>query len=206
MIKELIPISKGTLDVLNKLVRMNRVVNLSDLSRATNLTTPGVLKIVRKLEKVGIVEVNTVGKSSIVSPIYAPKNTWIFSLVEKYNFDVFLSEHIELKSLITEIKRGLEGIVDFSLIFGSYASGEASDGSDLDILIVCKKENKDLVLKKIEENCVLTDLEVSPVVVQKKDFIENCKNKHRLYLEIIKGKRILLNGENEFWEVMIGIL
>ena len=206
MIKELIPLSKGTLDVLNKLIRIDHPVNLSDLSRATNVTVPGVLKIIRKLEKANIVKVNVVGKSSVVYPVYDSKNIWVFSLIEKYNFDIFLLEHKKLKPLLIELKKDLEGLVDFSLIFGSYASEEASEESDLDILIVCKNENKDLVLKIIKENSVLSNIRLSPIVTQKKEFIKNYEEKHRLYLEIVKGKRVLINGEHEFWKLILEML
>jgi len=206
MIRELIPLSEGTLNVLNELIRTDKIVNLSDLGRATGISVAGVVKIVKKLEKVGIVKTEKVGKSMIVSPVYDPKNTWIFSIVEKYNLDLFLSNNKQLKSLIMELRRSLDNITDFSLIFGSYASGEVSDESDLDILVVCGKEEEELILDKIRKNNVLTDIELSPIIIERRDFIENYKKDHRLYSDIVGGKRVLISGEDEFWEMIIQLL
>lgn len=203
MIRELIPLSEGTLNVLNELIRVDKTVNLSDLGRATGISVAGVLKIVNKLEKSGIVKTEKLGKSTIVSPVYESKNTWLFSMVEKYNLDLFLSKNKDLKSLIIELRRSLGEVSDFSLIFGSYASGEISDESDLDVLVVCKKNKEELVFTEIKKDSVLTNVELSPIVIEERDFIENYRKKHRLYLDIVGGKRVLISGEDEFWKMLV---
>ncbi|MBD3155597.1 MAG: hypothetical protein GF368_02990 [Candidatus Aenigmarchaeota archaeon] len=206
MIRELIPLSEGTLNVLNELIRVDKIVNLSDLGRATGISVAGVLKIVNKLEGSGIVRTEKLGKSTIVSPVYDSKNTWIFSILEKYNLDLFLSRNKELRSLIIELRRNLNEISDFSIIFGSYASGEVSDKSDLDILVVCEEEKEELVLNKIKENSILTNIELSPIVIGREDFIENYRKNHRLYSDIVSGKRVLINGEEKFWDLALEII
>lgn len=113
----------------------------------------------------------------------------------------FLSEikSIFLKTdfLVIPIKNCLKGEdIKFALVFGSFAKGNFSEESDVDLLVVGDVTESKLfkILKKVEEKI---RREINPVVWNEKDFVK--KKNERLGKEIFANKFILIKGdENEF--------
>jgi hypothetical protein len=68
----------------------------------------------------------------------------------------------------------------------------------LTVLIVSSYKKE--VLKILKTLIVLLNKELSPIIVTKKEFWKQFSQKHRLYQEIVNGKRILVSGEYNFWQ------
>ena len=194
----MIKLTDNVFEILLILLR-NRPLNLNDIARQTMLSVMGVSKIVKKLEKEKLVTITKIGKSHIVKINVIRDNIEIFSLSEKYKFEKFIKHHPELKGFLLMFKENIKA--HFCLIFGSYASGEESTSSDLDLLIVSNVDDT----KMINKLKALLNINLEPMFVKKKDFINELRKKHRLYLEIMNGKRILINGEYNFWETVYEI-
>jgi|SRR3989344_1669324 len=194
----MIKLTDNVFEILLILLR-NRPLNLNDIARQTMLSVMGVSKIVKKLEKEKLVTITKIGKSHIVKINVIRDNIEIFSLSEKYKFEKFIKHHPELKGFLLMLKENIKA--HFCLIFGSYASGEESTSSDLDLLIVSNVDDT----KMINKLKALLNINLEPMFVKKKDFINELRKKHRLYLEIMNGKRILINGEYNFWETVYEI-
>jgi predicted nucleotidyltransferase len=177
----------------------NKNLTYHEISRRTKLSVMGVSKIINKLTESGIVNVERIGKSKIPKLILDKKNLEIFVLAERFRFNEFADNHKGLKGFLLTLKDNFDS--DFSLVFGSYASGEESTKSDLDLLIVSNKDNVN-VLNKAKS---LISIEINPMFIKKKDFIAEFKKRHRLYNEIVNGKRILINGEYAFWELVVSL-
>lgn len=177
----------------------NKNLTYHDISKKANLSVMGVSKIITKLAIEGIVNVEKVGKSKIPKLVLNKKNLEVFILAEKFKFNEFINKHKNLEGFLLTLKEIIDS--DFSLIFGSYASGEESTNSDLDLLIVSNKDN----IKNLNKAKSLIKLEVNPIFIKKKDFISEFRKGHRLYKEIINGKRIIVNGEYEFWNTLLSI-
>ncbi len=177
----------------------NKNLTYHDISKKAKLSVMGVSKIINKLTKEGIVNVEKVGKSKIPKLILSKKNLEIFILTEKFKFNEFINKRKNLEGFLLTLKEIID--CDFSLIFGSYASGEESTNSDLDLLIVSNKDN----IKNLNKAKSLLKTDVNPIFVRKKDFIDEYKRGHRLYKEVINGKRIIINGEYEFWNTLLSL-
>ena len=175
----------------------NKFFTYHNISKKTKLSVMGVSKIINKLREANIVDVESIGKSKIPKLVLKKDNIEVFALTEKFKFNEFLEKHGKLKGFLLTLKDGLD--TDFSLIFGSYASDEKSAASDLDVLIISSKDN----IKNFNRAKSLVDIEVNPIFIKKEDFIKEFKKGHRLYGEIINGKRVLINGEYKFWEMLI---
>lgn len=177
----------------------NKNLTYHDISRSTKLSVMGVSKIINKLTEAGIVNVERIGRSKIPKLILNRNNLEIFVLVERFKFEEFVNKHKELKGFLLTLKDSLDS--DFSLIFGSYASCEESKKSDLDLLIVSNKDN----IENLNKAKSLLRIEVNPIFIKRGDFISQFKKGHRLYRDIINGKRILINGEYNFWDLVISL-
>ena len=88
------------------------------------------------------------------------------------NIDIGKSKEIfeELKKLAEKIKKDFEAEV---YLFGSFATGEFTEGSDIDLLIIGNFKGK--MPERISEILKLTDLPVEPLCYTKEEF-ERKKN------------------------------
>jgi predicted nucleotidyltransferase len=177
-------------------------VNLSAVAKRIGLSVMGVSKIVKRLEENNLVGTTKVGRSLVVRLNKTGENGELFALAEKYKFEKFVGGHGTLMGFLVELRERVKGRADFALIFGSYAAGEESHQSDLDILIVSPDRK---VAKIIKELAVLVDCRIAPVTVKLKDFVEQYRKDHRLYREIVDGKRVLISGEYKFWETLLAM-
>lgn len=177
----------------------NKNLTYHGISKKTKLSVMGVSKIISKLAVEGIVNVEKMGKSKIPKLILDKRNLEIFILAEKFKFNEFVNQHKGLKGFLLTLKENIDS--DFSLVFGSYASGEESINSDLDLLIVSNKDD----IKNLNRAKSLVNIEVNPIFIKRKDFIDEFRKGHRLYKEIINGKRIIVNGEYNFWNLLLSL-
>lgn len=110
------------------------MMNFSSIAKGTGLSVMGVLKIAKRLELSGLVKITKMGKSSVVRLNMTQENVEVFSIAEKYRFEKFVERHPELKAFLLLVKEKVKA--DSVLVFGSYASGEAGEESDLDLLLI----------------------------------------------------------------------
>jgi len=152
---------------------------LREISRATGLSPPGVLKIVRRLEKEGLLFRE---RTKVVGNISANKNEKFFCLKRCYN--LFMLFDSGLVKFLRDAYEEPEAII----VFGSYARGEDISTSDVDIAIITKKK-VDLDVKKFErilkKRISVYEVELSEC---KAEFLNNLANGIVLYgaLEVVR--------------------
>jgi predicted nucleotidyltransferase len=87
------------------------------------------------------------------------------------------------------------------ILFGSYARGDFSKESDIDILIIGKNEKAEEALMKFgaiyRKNMSIKTMNVN-------DFVNNIKKKDPFLLEILED-HIILSNENAFVEMLWGV-
>ncbi len=108
---------------------IREVEKLLDVSSRTALVT------LAKLEKKGILESQTKGKTKIYAIRKSTLSRECLLLTEQYKKIQFLEENHLIKEVLEKADECMQGIV---LIFGSYAKGIQKDDSDLDMFIVGK--------------------------------------------------------------------
>lgn len=150
-----------------------------------------------------------------VSPIYASKE---LENLSKLNFinksrkgnlnlysinktNIILNElrqiFIKTDYLGEMIRKKLEGKVKYAFIYGSFAKGEETEKSDIDLFVIGEMKEDDLIkiIQKLEEN---TGREINYVLWNERIFNQRAKNHH--LLKTIKKTRIimLIGNEDEF--------
>lgn len=196
-------LSVNSLKVLSILLSSLREQNLHTLAIAANLSVMGVSKIIKQLQQKNIVTITTFGKSHLIKIDRSLTNILTFALAEQHKYNLFLKKHPSLQGFLIQLRENTINRAEFSLIFGSYASGEESTKSDLDLLVVSSQKPE--VLKIIKKLSILLNLELSPIVITKEEFIQKVRQKHRLYKEVVEGKRVLVSGEYEYWKLVMSI-
>jgi predicted nucleotidyltransferase len=98
-----------------------------------------------------------------------------------------------IASLIGDALRKLQGI-RYALIYGSLASGEETESSDVDILVVGDVEEES-VLKAVNAIEQKAGREIDYIVWSEKEFRKKAKSGHHLLTEMARTPVIMLVGE-----------
>jgi len=126
--------SKASLRVLKTLLQFRgKIFTIRELARTAGLSHPETSKVVKGLEKRGIVKLQPVGKAHQVS---LNEESYILkSVVEP----IFKAEKGTLSSLISAIKPFFEDKrISSVAIFGSVAKGLEKVTSDIDLLVIAE--------------------------------------------------------------------
>ena len=152
--------------------------HIRQISRMTGLSAPGVAKIVSRLKKEGLLSSR---KNGMVQDVFAAKTGKFLLLKECHNF---LSLHESgLVGFLRDSYEEPEAII----LFGSFAKGEDTSKSDVDIAIITDKRQA-LDLKKFEAK-IGRNISIYEVRLDecRKDFLNNLANGRVLhgYLKLV---------------------
>jgi len=198
MIEKIIPGTKTKLNILRNIYE-NPGINITELIKKSNCSPNLVLEYVNLLEDYNILNSSKlIGKKRLVREIFFNfklELTLLFlSLVEIDKRNELFVKYNKLKIL----SRQLDYIKGFALVYGSYARMSSDKESDIDLIIVGDKIDKD----KIRE-ILITFPEVSLKVETKKQFLDNLEKP--LYKNILR-EGVVLFGEMDFLKFKRGVL
>ena len=158
------------------------------IGKVIGISHPGAFKILKKLEKRGIVRPKTIGKAVIYSlnldnPI-AVKEIEMALIIEASNYKRWIGEFKELNEK-----------ADFVVLFGSILRNE-KEARDIDLLIVCNKSDFNYIKEIIDKRNRILNKKIHLLVQTKEDFKKDMLNKNKAIIEIIKTGIILFGQDN----------
>lgn len=175
--------NKNPMLVLSYLTKNTLKNNMAThIARELSLSAGSVHAILKNFKALGIAESRNVGKSVIYD---VNKNNPMIK-----SFRVF-DNLLEINQLVEELKKRTRKII----LFGSCSRGEDNSESDIDLLIISDEEEKDAVMKLINEYEV--EREIKPIIVDEIEFIDMEKSDAVFYKEIMKGIE-LWEATNEY--------
>ena len=149
-----------------------REFHIRELARLTKLSPPGILKIIKKLSKEGLVLID---KGKLTKNVRASRTNIFLAKKRAYNMDSIFS--VGLVDLLREKYEEPEAIV----LFGSYSKGEDISKSDIDIAIITKK-SINIYLEKFEK-ALNRKINIYEIIIKDsdKEFLNNLANGIVLY-------------------------
>ena len=185
----------------------NSEFTINQIAKKTGFDYAYVNRETNKLIKRGIISKKTVGNAHLCS--LNLKNGGTIAAIfghETHKKSCFYKKHKVMESYFSEFfMEAKEYSIHLLIIFGSYAKGMETKKSDLDVLAVLEdKKQSDSVHKLINSAFKLSDTEISPIIVGKKDSLEMLSNKTSLNIgkEALKS-HIILYGIERFWESVL---
>jgi len=181
--------------VLQILKNPKQNYNANNLSKELGMSAMGTLKIVKRLEKEGILNSKLIGKGRFylinIKNSYA-KQYLLFILKRE-------AEHSSpyIKRWISEVKKIKNS--DLTILFGSVLT-KNEKANDIDVLFVTSQKNFISLKEEIEQINRINDKKVHPMFQTKQDILNNIKKEDKVLLNAIKG--IIIFGEELFLEVM----
>ena len=180
--------SKTRVSLLSKLLmNADKSWYIRELSRVLEIPYSMLYKEVKNLVSLGVINEEKRGKVTLVSvnkslPFFAE----LKSLMVK---TVGLSDL--LRTALSELKE-----IRYALVYGSFASGEESVSSDVDLLIIGNLDEERVlnVVGKVEKE---VEREINYILWSKREFMERVKSEHHLLRDIASKPVIMLVGEED---------
>jgi predicted nucleotidyltransferase len=180
--------SKTRVTLLAKLL-MNpeKSFYIRELSRELNIPYSMLYKEEKNLVSLNIINEEKKGKVTLVS---INKNLPYFAELKN-----LLIKTAGLGDLLKNALSELTGI-RYALVYGSFASGEESASSDIDVLIIgSDREEKTLgVIGSVEK---AVGREINYILWNEAEFAKRVKSRHHLLMEIASKPVIMLVGEED---------
>ena len=182
--------SKTRVSLLSKLVlNHDSSFYIRELSRDLNIPYGMLYKEVKNLVSLGVAFEEKRGKVTLVSvnkdlPYFAELKSLIIKTVGLADV---------LKRAFSEAKG-----IQYAIVYGSFASGEETGLSDVDLLIVGDVGEEEVigVIGRVEKEM---RREINYILWSEKEFAKRIKSKHHLIMDIVNKPVIMIVGEeNEF--------
>ncbi|MBL7170018.1 MAG: nucleotidyltransferase domain-containing protein [Candidatus Aenigmarchaeota archaeon] len=185
------------IEILEK-IYLSPGIHLREICRQVNLGIPSVKNHLDKLLKNRIIKKKKEGR-----------NLKFFVNFENRKVISYLSE-VEAKRLenlpnvvgnsVFNLLQSLEAKPVITIIFGSYAKGDYTKESDLDVLLVFNR-----VEKEIEEKTKIVNsrysVKISPVYLTWKEFQKKFFDSRDIFMREIKENKIIITGM-EYWVML----
>jgi len=130
---------KVVLEIFNN---PNKVFHLRLLAKKTKLSTTAIKKTILELEKLNIIKIQ---KTDLTTNISANLES------EEYRFYKTLVNRYQIKDLTDYLVKSFN-FPETIVLFGSYARGEDTEKSDIDILVITQNKESLMELKELKIN------------------------------------------------------
>lgn len=183
--------NKGSISVLRTLVgHKGRVFTIRRLAEDAGISHTEAAATVEDLEKLGIVQIQPVGKAHQIS---LNKKSYVLNKIIE---PIFKVEQNSLQEVISILKKNLisKKIIS-AVIFGSVTRGEEKEDSDIDLLIISNDYDQaiEIVSKIIEEISLTFHTKVSHMIFSEKQL--RSKRNSDLINSIIKDHILIVGKE-----------
>lgn len=170
------------------LAKKNESYTLLELSKQVKIPYTTLLRVVNDLSDV--TTLTTKGKSKLIQIKWNDITTSLLVVASFEEKKEFLKKHPIIKKIAEQTH-------ETTLIFGSYAKGTQRKNSDIDLMIINTKGDKNINFHNLEP---LYDLKIKPMFFTKKEFkLMLQDNEENVAKQALKN-HILLNCFKEFWE------
>jgi len=147
----------------------NEELNILAISKSIQMDYKNIYSIIKRLEKIGIVKLETFGQSNrvILSKLIHPI---IFEAEFERRKDILKNKNLAV--MLNSFKRGIESNLYVLLLFGSYAKKKQTKSSDIDLMFICVDGIEDSFEKDVNRVVRSLPLQVHALVFSESQFNE----------------------------------
>ena len=180
--------SKTRVTLLSKLMmNPDKQFYLRELSRDLKIPYSMLYKEEKTLVSLGILSEEKRGN---VTFVYVNKKVPYFTELKS-----LITKTVGLGDVVKTALLGLKGI-RFALIFGSFARGEESVSSDVDLLIIGNLD-EEKILKAVSQAEVEVAREINYILWSEQEFKKRIRSRNHLLVEIASNPITMLIGEGD---------
>ena len=177
----------------------NEELNIRNISKSIRMDYKNVYSIIKRLEKISLVRIETFGQSSRVK-----LNAIVHPLVFEAEFErrkEILKDN-NLAVMLSSFKRAIKSKLYVMLLFGSYAKKTRTKSSDIDLMIICPNGLEDALEKDINKAAHSMPLPLHPLVFSESQFIEMANAKEPNVGQEALKNNVILYGIEQYYGMM----
>ena len=187
-------LSENELRVLSSFFPEGKDITLKIIQKRTKLSYEPVHRIIKQLVDKKLVIEKKFGKTLVYSLDFTKEKIKIaFILYANEKREKFEEKY---GNISRPLSKSEEGDIDFLAVFGSYAKGNPTKKSDVDVLGVSSNKNK--LESKIKALRYETNLEFSPVLMSKTEF-SKIKDENKQFWDDLVDYGIIFKGYELFY-------
>lgn len=175
-------------------------IHLRELSRLLETGLPNVIRYAKILEKENVIQRQ---KEANLVKLRLKRSQKTIAYLKQVNTERFLALPQKIQVAVTDFLDELEFRPLIALIFGSYARGTYTTGSDIDILLVFQElkheERIEIAAKRIS---MRTNTRLSPIYIDYLNFEKNMLNKEHDFSREIRQNVIVLSGTELYYPLL----
>ena len=171
-------------------------LHLREISRETNVDVKAVQLQLKRLEKINVLSSTVKGRNKeYYLNLGNVMTRYYLVLAETFVSLSYLGKNFLIKKVIGEIGNNVEGSV---ILFGSFAKGQATKKSDIDLFIISEREFDSGAIREAGN---LVGREISVKSSNKEQFLKGLENGDPLIREVVSS-HVILKGVDDFCDIM----
>lgn len=175
-------------------------IHLRALSRALKTGLPNVKRYVTILEKEDVI---TKHRDANTLKIMLKEGHRTIAYLKYIHTIKFLSLPQKIQLAINDMMDLLEDKPLITLIFGSYARGDFTENSDIDVLMVFQRLEHIRQIENVSKRISMrTNTELSPVYLDYPDFEKNFLDRNHAFSKELHKEVIVLTGTEYFYPLL----
>lgn len=187
-------LSENELKVLGSFFPEGKEITLKMIQKRTKLSYEPVHRIIKQLVNKKLLVGKKFGKTFVYSlDLTKEKIKIAFIVYANEKKERFEEEYGNVYRALSKIE---EGDIDFLAVFGSYAKGNPTKKSDVDI--ICVSSNKNKIESKLKSLRYETNLEFAPVVMSKTELAKIKEENEQFWKDLI-NYGIIFKGYELFY-------
>lgn len=188
------------LEFIQRVDEHKQGIHVREISRLLKTGMPNILRYAKILQKEGVI---TKERDANLVKYKLKNNPLTLAYLAQVHTHKFLAlpKKIQLgvKDFLSEL--GVKPLM--VLIFGSYAKGNYTEHSDLDIILIFQElKDHEQIEKTAKRISMRTNIKISPVYVPYNDFEKNFLNKEHQFSNEIRDRVILIEGINLYYALL----
>ena len=180
-------------------IYLNRGIHLREISRKINLGIPAVKNQTDKLLKEALIVKKYEGRN--LKFFLNTKNLFLISYLYQVEYSRLKKLPKFIKDMVFDFLKILENKPILTIIFGSYAKGNYTKTSDLDILLVFNQLNKKEIEPKARIISNRYGINLEPIYLSFKEFRKKFFDERDDFMKGLKNNKIIINGI-EYWVLL----
>lgn len=188
------------LKIIAELEKRHEGVHLREISRLVKTGLPNAKRFIDILEKEKVIRKK---KEANLLKIYLKESQKTIAYLKQTNNEKLDLLPVKVQNAIIEFLDELEIKPLLAIIFGSYAKGNYTKDSDIDILLIFQKVESG---KEIENTArrisMRTNTKISPVYVDYNNFEKNFLNKEHDFSREIRQDAIIIIGVEYYYKLL----
>ena len=185
------------LKIIGTLDENKKGVHIRELARLVKTSYNNIVRNINILEKENVIKKE---KDANLIKIRLKNHPLTIAYLKQVHTEKFLALPKKISNAINEFLNELEEKPLIALIFGSYAKGNYTKDSDIDILLIFQELTNQKDIENTAKRISLrTNTKISPVYVKYKEFEKNFLNKEHEFSNEIRNNIIIIAGIEQYY-------